>query len=78
MHNQSDFGYSTCSACIACGSQTLNCCAGDGVRFTHKIIGEDGFVAGFYNANDVKSEMHYLRIDRATAHNYYEVREVIL
>lgn len=77
MNRQSDYGYSTGAVrCIACGSMDLNCCNGDGVRFTHKILGEDGFVAGFRSAEEAVRGLHYLRTNRATAHNLYEVREV--
>jgi hypothetical protein len=79
MHNQSDFGYSTGAVsmtCAACGAHTLHCCTGDGVRFTHKIVSEDGFVAGFYSAEDAAEGLHSLRTDRETAHNSYEVLEV--
>lgn len=79
MNHQSDFGYSTGAVsmrCVACGSVHLNCCNGDGMRFTHKVVSEDGFVAGFYNAEDAQEMLLSLRLDRDTAHNLYEMRKV--
>ena len=79
MHSASDHGYwptGFSMTCAACGAQSPNCCNGDGVRFSHKIISEDGFVAGFYSAEEAAEELHFLRTDRDTAHNFYEVREV--
>ena len=75
----SDYGYDSGAVsmrCVACGSCELNCCNGDGVRYTHRIINEDGqFMGGFYSREDAEDELHTLRMDRDTAHNFYEIRE---
>jgi hypothetical protein len=76
----SDYGYDSGAVsmrCIACGSYELNCCNGDGRRYTHRIINEDGqFMGGFYCREDAAEVLLMLRTDRDTAHNYYEMREV--
>lgn len=47
----SDYGYDSGAVsmrCVACGSYELNCCNGDGVRYTHRIINEDGQLSLYY------------------------------
>lgn len=79
MNNHADFGYLSSafvSRCIACGSAVPHCCNGDGRRYTHKIVGEYGFVAGFCSSKEAEQEMYFLRTNADTFHNYYELREV--
>lgn len=73
MHLQSDYGYSTgLSCCIACHSPELNCCNGDGKRYSHRIFNEDGqFISGHHSEQEGLTALSAVRLDREMAHNFY-------